>query len=47
MEQWKIESNPGKQTALGWASTVIGLVLAVGFYDVGGTGFTHNLAGFL
>ena len=47
MEQWKIESSPGKQASLGWASTVSGLILAIGFFDFGGPALTHNLAGFL
>jgi len=47
MEAWKIESNPGKQTALGWIIMVVGLILALGFRDFDSSGLTNSLAGFL
>jgi hypothetical protein len=47
IDTWKIESNPGKQTAIALACMVAGLVLATGFRNFDGTGMTNSLAGFL
>jgi hypothetical protein len=47
MDAWTIESNPAKQTALAWAIVVVGLILAYGFREFDGSGFTNSLAGFL
>jgi hypothetical protein len=46
-ELWKIESSLGKQTFLGWLVLVVGLILAIGFRDFDGSGFTNSLSGFL
>ena len=47
MDLWKIESNPGKQTALALACIVAGLALAIGFRHFTGPGLSNSLAGFL
>jgi len=47
MEPWKIESSPGKQTALGWIILLVGLILAIGFRNFDSSGLTNSLAGFL
>jgi hypothetical protein len=47
MENWKSESNPGKQTALAAVCAGLGLVLIAGFHNFDGPGMTNSKAGFL
>jgi hypothetical protein len=46
MDVWKSQSNPGKQTMLLVACTMVGLVLVIGFRDFSGFG-SNSMAGFL
>lgn len=46
MDLWISQSNPGKQTGLSVACSIVGLVLAIGFHDFSGSQ-TNAMAGFL